>query len=59
MDKSKKGFRYIYSQEKHDEYKKLTTEQKLEWIEKMNRFLYNFMSPQDRINCEKLRAGEI
>ncbi|MBU0574242.1 MAG: hypothetical protein ABIJ26_07995 [Candidatus Margulisiibacteriota bacterium] len=59
MKKNKKGFSYVYSQEKHDEYKKLSTEQKLEWIEKMNRFLYNFMSPQDRTNCEKLRAGEI
>ena len=55
----KKGFSYIYTQEKYDAYKKLLPLQKLEWLEKMNRFLYNFMPPESKKIREKLRRGEI
>lgn len=54
-----KGFSYVYSKEKYDEYKKLPTWQKLEWLEKMNRFLYSFMPKKSKEICEKLRKGEI
>lgn len=54
-----KGFKYIYTQEKYDAYKKIPVWQKLEWLEKMNRFLYNFMSEKSKILCEKIRKGEI
>ena len=37
-----KNFGYVYSQEKYDEYQKLSVEQKLEWLEKMSRFTYYF-----------------
>jgi hypothetical protein len=59
MNKAKKGFRYVFSKEKYDEYQKLSAQQKLEWLEKMNRFLYNFMDPKAKLIQEKLRRGEI
>ena len=37
-----KNFRYVYSQEKYDDYQKLSAEQKLEWLEKMSRFTHFF-----------------
>jgi len=55
----KKGFRYVYTQEKAEEYQKLSAQQKLEWLEKMNRFLYNFMPIKSKIFQEKLRKGEV
>lgn len=59
MDKEKKGFNYVYTREKFEEYRKLSSEQKLEWLEKMNRFLYSFMTPKDREIRDKYRLGEI
>ena len=55
----KKGFRYVYTKEKYESYKKLSARQKLEWLEKMNRFLYNFMPEKSKALQEKLRKGEI
>ena len=54
-----KGFSYVYTKEKYDSYKKIPAWQKLEWLEKMNRFLYDFMPPKSKELCEKLRKGEI
>lgn len=59
MEKKKGGFRYVYSQEKYNEHKKIPAWQKLEWLERMNRFLYDFMPQKSKIICEKLRKGEI
>ena len=59
MDSNKKGFSYIYTKEKADEYQKLSTEQRLEWLEKMGRFLFNFMPKASKDFSEKLRRGEI
>ncbi|MBI5699774.1 hypothetical protein HZC35_05715 [Candidatus Saganbacteria bacterium] len=56
---AKKGFSYVYTKEKYEAYKKLTPWQKLEWLEKMNRFLVSFMPPKSKEICEKLRRGEI
>ncbi len=56
---SNKGFKYVYTKEKYDAYKKLPAWQKLEWLEKMNRFLYHFMPPKSKELREKLRKGEI
>jgi predicted transcriptional regulator len=55
----KKGFRYVYTKEKYESYKNIPAWQKLEWLEKMNRFLYNFMPRESKILAEKLRRGEI
>lgn len=59
MSSKKRGFTYIYTKEKAEEYKKLSPEQRLEWLEKINRFLYHFMSKESKVFCEKLRRGEI
>lgn len=56
---NKKGFRFIYTKEKYDAYSKLPVEQKLDWIEKMNRFLTNFMPQKSKELSDKLRRGEI
>ncbi|OGC08656.1 hypothetical protein A2230_05910 [candidate division WOR-1 bacterium RIFOXYA2_FULL_36_21] len=56
---SQKGFTYVCSREKAKEYQKLSAQQKLEWLEKMNRFLYYFMPKENKVFAEKLRRGEI
>lgn len=56
---NKKGFSYIYTQEKYDAYKSVPAWQKLEWLEKMNRFLNDFMPKGSKILSEKLRKGEL
>ncbi len=58
-DLKRKGFRYVYTREKAEEYQKLSTEQRLEWLEKMSRFLFNFMPKASKDFSEKLRRGEI
>jgi len=55
----RKGFRYTYTKEKFEAYKKVPVGQKLEWLEKMNRFLYYFMPTKSKELREKLRKGEI
>jgi len=55
----KKGFKYVYTQEKYDVYKNIPAWQKLAWLEKMNRFLSDFMPEKSKELCEKLRKGEI
>ncbi len=42
MNKGNKAFTYIYTKEKSKEYKKLSAQMKLEWLEKMSRFIYYF-----------------
>ena len=54
-----KGYKYVYTKEKYDEYKKLSTQQKLEWLEKMSRFLYGLMTPKDREITDKFRHGNL
>jgi predicted transcriptional regulator len=51
----KRGFRYIYTKEKFETYNKIPTWQKLEWLEKMNRFLYNFMPAKSKEIREELK----
>ena len=55
----RKGFSYVYTQEKYDAYKNVPAHYKLEWLEKMNRFLYRFMPEKSKIIAEKFRKGEI
>ena len=59
MNYSGKGFRYVCTQEKADEYRKLSPQQKLEWLEQMSRFLYDLMPKESKVFAEKLRRGEI
>lgn len=47
-----------YTREKYEAYRKLSAEQKLEWLEKMSRFLYYFMPKESKLRWEKLRQGK-
>jgi len=59
MIKKDKGFSYIYTKEKAEEYHKLSLEQRLEWLEKMNRFLYAFMPEESKLFEQRLRYSKI
>lgn len=55
----RKGFRYNTTKESIRNYAGLSAKQKLEWLEEVNRFLYNSMSKSKRKIMEKFRSGEI
>lgn len=55
----KKGFRHNATDESIRSHVALPAEQKLEWLEDANRFLYNSMSRSSRKIAEKFRSGEI
>ena len=57
MSLRNKGFYYVYTKEQAREYQQLSIEQRLEWLEKMSRFLYYFMPKKSKIFAEKLRNG--
>ena len=54
----KKGFKYTLEDEKLREFKRLTYEQRLEWLMKMRRFLRKFMPEESRIIWQKFRRGQ-
>ena len=53
------GYNYYYTVEQIREFQKLSIEQRLKWIEEMNKFLYKFRPVQSKEICEKFRRGEI
>ncbi|MDI6840036.1 MAG: hypothetical protein QMD71_04145 [bacterium] len=53
------GYYFYRSKEQLKEYMALPPEQKLEWLEEINRFLYKAMPLENRKICEKFRRGEI
>ena len=55
----KKGFSYTLEEEKLLEYLKLSTEDKLKWLEEINEFNRIVMDDREKELREKLRAGEI
>ncbi len=55
----KKGFSYTLEEEKILEYLKLSTEDKLKWLEEINAFNRMVMDDRDKEIRDKLRAGEI
>jgi hypothetical protein len=55
----KKGFSYTLEKEKLIEYLKLSTEDKLKWLEEINAFNRMVMDDQGKNIKEKLRAGEL
>jgi len=59
MKEERKGFKYVYTEEKFKAYKDTPAWQKLAWLEEMNRFLYDFMPEKSKIIREKIRTGEI
>ena len=55
----KKGFSYTVEDEKIREYMKLSTEQKLKWLEEINTFTHAVLSDEEKLIRQKLRAAEI
>lgn len=55
----RKGFSFHPTREALVAYAKLSAKQKLEWLEEINRFLYNAMPKSRRRIAEKFRSGEI
>ena len=55
----KKGYSYTVEDEKIIEYMKLSTEQKLEWLEEINAFTHSVLSDEEKLIRQKLRAAEI
>ena len=55
----KKGYSYTVEDEKLIEYMKLSTEQKLKWLEEINAFTHAVLSDEEKLIRQKLRAAEI
>ena len=55
----KKGYSYTVEDEKIIEYMKLSTEQKLQWLEEINTFTYLALSDEEKLIRQKLRSAEI
>jgi len=55
----KKGYSYTVEDEKMIEYMKLSTEQKLQWLEEINTFTQAVLSDEEKLIRQKLRAAEI
>ena len=54
-----KGYSYTVEDEKILEYMKLTTEQKLQWLEENNAFTFAVLSDDEKLLRQKFRSGEI
>jgi len=54
-----KGFSYTIEDEKLIEYMKLSTEDKLNWLEEINEFMNMVLNDKEKEIREKLRKGEI
>ena len=54
-----KGYSYTVEEAKILEYMKLTTEQKLQWLEEINAFTFSVLSDDEKLLRQKLRSGEI
>ena len=55
----KKGFSYTVEDEKIIAYMKLSTEQKLQWLEEINALTDAVLSDEEKFIRQKLRAAEI
>lgn len=55
----RKGYSYTVEDEKLIEYMKLSTEQKLTWLEEINDFTQCVLSDKEKLIRQKLRAEEI
>jgi len=54
-----KGFNYTLENDKIRKYMKLSTEDKLKWLEEINTFTRLLLTEKEKKLREKLRAGEI
>jgi len=58
-EKTIKGINYTIEEEKLIEYMKLSTEDKLNWLEEINEFTNMVLNDKEKEIREKLRKGEI
>ena len=54
-----KGYSYTVEDDKILEYMKLSTEQKLQWLEEINAFTFAVLSEEEKLLRQKFRSGEI
>jgi hypothetical protein len=54
-----RGFYYTLEDEKIKEYMKLTTEEKLKWLEEINTFTEMVLNEKEKEFRNKLRSAEI
>jgi len=54
-----KGFSYSLEDEKIRAYMKLTAEEKLQWLEEINRFTFLVLNDRQKEFREKLRKAQI
>jgi len=54
-----KGFSYSLEDEKILSYMKLTAEEKLQWLEDINRFTFLVLNDRQKEFREQLRSGKI
>ena len=54
-----KGFSYALEDEKILEYMKLTVQDKLKWLEEINKFNELFLGKKEKKIREQLRRGEV
>lgn len=55
----KKGFSYTLEDEKIVEYMKLSTEDKLKWLEEINQFTNMVLNDKEKELRDKLREGRV
>ena len=53
---NEEGFSYTLEDEKIKEYMKLTTKEKLQWLEEINAFNEKVLTPEDKAIRDKFRA---
>lgn len=59
MNKRKKGFRHVPDKTTLRKYQKLSAEEKLEWLEEINKFFYRVLPKEKKKIVEDFRAGRI
>lgn len=56
---TRRGFRYVLSDEQILRYLQVPVEARLEWLEATNRFLFAATPPETREIWQKFRKGEV
>ncbi len=62
MDEKQKnlgGYSYHITDEQIERYKQIPIDQRLEWFEEWQEFIYNTLTPEEWETLQKFRRGEI
>ncbi|MDP2208811.1 MAG: hypothetical protein Q8K98_08555 [Bacteroidota bacterium] len=57
--KKKGGYSYHITDEQIERYKQIPIDQRLEWFEEWQEFIYNTLTPEQWETLQKFRRGEI